>query len=82
MENQRVKPSAYNIIIEKPDGLAIYNTVTGKMIRCFNDADVVRNILNAEMVNNYPLRMDLLSCSVSMLVMLIDQIVVRGNSII
>ena len=30
----------------------------------------------------YPLRMDLLSCSVSMLVMLIDQIVVRGNSII
>lgn len=48
MENQRVKPSAYNIIIEKPDGLAIYNTVTGKMIRCFNDADVVRNILNAE----------------------------------
>lgn len=23
------------------------------MIRCFNDADVVRNILNAEMVNNY-----------------------------
>lgn len=53
MENQRLKPSAYNIIIEKPDGLAIYNTVTGKMIRCFNDADVVRNILNAEMVNNY-----------------------------
>ena len=46
MENQRVKPSAYNIIIEKPDGLAIYNTVTGKMIRCFNDADVVLSLIH------------------------------------
>lgn len=48
MESQRIKPSFYNMMIEKDDGLAVYNTLTGKMIRCFDDSDVVRKLLSIE----------------------------------
>lgn len=52
MENKRVKPSFYNMPIEKKDGLAIYNARTGKLVRCFGeDADVVRNYLETETSN-------------------------------
>ena len=51
MEAKKLKPSFYNIFIEKSDGLAIYNTATGKLIRCFDDSDVVRKYLNSVETN-------------------------------
>lgn len=33
-----LKPSLYNVIIPKIDGLAVYNTKTGQMIRSFEDS--------------------------------------------
>jgi len=48
MEVKRIKPSFYNMFINKSDGLAIYNTFTGKLIRCFDDAAIVREYLVCE----------------------------------
>lgn len=45
----QVKPSYYNEILEKKDGIALYNTRTGKMVRCFDEqARKVRDILQRE----------------------------------
>lgn len=49
MGNRWVKPSFYNILIEKEDGIAVYNTRTGKLVRSFGkDADIVRKHLESE----------------------------------
>ena len=47
MGNKIVKPSFYNILIKKEDGIAIFNTRTGKMARCFHgDAKIVEEHLS------------------------------------
>lgn len=44
MGNKIVKPSFYNILIKKEDGIAIFNTRTGKMARCFHGDAIVFNL--------------------------------------
>jgi hypothetical protein len=39
--NRILKPSLYNIIITKTDGIVIYNTKTGCMTRCFDERSAV-----------------------------------------
>ena len=51
MGNKIVKPSFYNILIKKEDGLAIFNTRTGKMARCFHgDAKIVEEHLSQKYI--------------------------------
>ena len=37
MNNAALKGSVYNVMIEKKDGVAVYNTRTGNLIRAFDD---------------------------------------------
>lgn len=49
MDNRWVKPSFYNMLIEKKEGIAVYNTRTGKLVRNFGkDADIIRKYLESE----------------------------------
>ena len=42
----QVKPSFYNEVLEKSDGVAVYNTRTGKMMRSFGEqAGKIRNVM-------------------------------------
>ena len=51
MGNKIVKPSFYNILIKKEDGIAIFNTRTGKMARCFHgDAKIVEEHLSQKYI--------------------------------
>lgn len=51
MRNKIVKPSFYNILIKKEDGIAIFNTRTGKMARCFHgDAKIVEEHLSQKYI--------------------------------
>lgn len=51
MGNKIVKPSFYNILIKKEDGIAIFNTRTGKMARCFHgDAKIVEEYLSQKYI--------------------------------
>ena len=51
MGNKIVKPSFYNILIRKEDGIAIFNTRTGKMARCFHgDAKIVEEHLSQKYI--------------------------------
>lgn len=51
MGNKMVKPSFYNILIKKEDGIAIFNTLTGKLARCFyDDARIVREYLSQKYI--------------------------------
>ena len=51
MGNKIVKPSFYNILIKKEDGIAIFNTRTGKMARRFHgDAKIVEEHLSQKYI--------------------------------
>ena len=51
MGNKIVKPSFYNILIKKEDGIAIFNTRTGRMARCFHgDAKIVEEHLSQKYI--------------------------------
>lgn len=51
MGNKIVKPSFYNILIKKEDGIAIFNTRTGKMARCFHgNAKIVEEHLSQKYI--------------------------------
>lgn len=51
MGNRIVKPSFYNLFIKKENGFAIFNTRTGKMVRCFDDdARIVRDYLDKKSI--------------------------------
>ena len=40
----QVKPSFYNEILDKKDGIALYNTRTGKMMRSFGEQAISRSL--------------------------------------
>lgn len=46
MDKRLIKPSFYNMFIKKDNGFAIFNTRTGKMVRCFDEsASIVEGYL-------------------------------------
>lgn len=51
MNKKLVKSSFYNIFVQKENGFAIYNTRTGKLVRCFDEnASIVESYLKQKCV--------------------------------